>query len=121
MDITIGTLELNRSNPAHIGTKSLLDTSKSLYMDSFGNVTNTAAEPGKTKGTFESYLLDAVSEMNDQQLNVSALTEQVITDPDSVDIHDVTNAMAMAKMSMNLAQTVIDRVISGWNELSQNR
>ena len=121
MDITLGTLELNRSNPAHIGTKSLIDTSKALHMDSFGNVSNSVSEAGKTKGSFESYLLEAVSEMNDQQVNVSALQEKVITDPDSVDIHDVTTAMAKAQMSLNLAKTVIDRVISGWTDLSQNR
>ena len=59
--------------------------------------------------------------MNAQQVNVAKLQEQIITDPDSVDIHDVTTAMAKAKMSLNLAQTVIDRLITGWNELSQNR
>ena len=121
MDISIGTLELNRSNPAHVGTKAILDTSKSLHMDSFGNVSNDGPEAEKTRGTFESYLMEAVSSMNNQQLNVSALQEKVITDPDSVDIHDVTIAMSKAQMSLTLAQTVIDRVVSGWNELSQNR
>jgi flagellar hook-basal body complex protein FliE len=66
-------------------------------------------------------MLEAAREMNAQQVNVSKLQEQIITDPDSVDIHDVTTAMAKAKMSLNLAQTVIDRLITGWNELSQNR
>ena len=59
--------------------------------------------------------------MNSQQLNVSALQEKVITDPDSVDIHDVTTAMAKAQMSLDLAQNVIDRLVKGWNDLSQNR
>ena len=44
-----------------------------------------------------------------------------MTDPDSVDIHDVTTAMAKAQMSLSLAQTVIDRLVTGWNELSTNR
>ena len=66
-------------------------------------------------------LWSAATGMNAQQVNVSKLQEQIITDPDSVDIHDVTTAMAKAKMSLNLAQTVIDRLITGWNELSQNR
>jgi flagellar hook-basal body complex protein FliE len=65
--------------------------------------------------------MDAVSEMNRQQMEVSAIQEKVITDPDSVDIHDVTVAMAKAQSSLNLAQTVIDRLVKGWNDLSQNR
>ena len=46
---------------------------------------------------------------------------QLITDPDSVDIHDVTTAMAKARMSMDLAKSVIDRLVSGWNEISTTR
>ncbi len=107
MDITIGSLELNRSHEAHLGNAPLLGQKQT---------------PGvKTKGLFESYLLDAVNEMNAQQVNVTNLQKAVVTDPDSVDIHDVTTAMAKAKMSLDLAQTVIDRLVSGWNELSQNR
>lgn len=111
MDITIGSLELNRTDPAHIGTSVLNDSFKQSNID--GSV--------KKQGQFETYLLDAISEMNDQQVNVNNLQQKVIMDPDSVDIHDVTIAMAKAQMSLNLAQTVIDRVISGWNELSTSR
>ena len=121
MDFTIGSLELNRTNPSHVGTRPLTDSSKRTYMDSFGNVSNTKSVQPKEKGQFEKYLLGAMSGVNEQQMNVTRLQEQVITDPDSVDIHDVTTAMAKAKMSLNLAQTVIDRLITGWNELSQNR
>lgn len=121
MDITIGSLELNRTNPAHVGTRPLIDTSKKLRMDSFGNVTDTELEVGKTRKSFESYLIDAVSEMNSQQVEWTAIQEKVVTDPESVNIEEVTTAMAKAQMSLSLAQTVIDRLISGWNELSQNR
>ena len=121
MDITIGSLELNRTNPAHVGTRPLIDTSKKLRMDSFGNVTDTELEAGKTRKSFESYLIDAVSEMNSQQVELTAIQEKVVTDPESVNIEEVTTAMAKAQMSLSLAQTVIDRLISGWNELSQNR
>ena len=121
MDFTIGSLELNRTNPAHLGTRALTDVTQRTFMDASGNISNTGAAAPKQKGMFEQYLLDAMSGMNDQQMQVTKLQEQVITDPDSVDIHDVTTAMAKAKMSMTLAQTVIERLVSGWNELSQTR
>ena len=70
---------------------------------------------------FEDYLMNAVKTMNDQQIDVSNLQQQVITDPDSVDIQDVTVAMAKARMSLNLAQTVIDRIVTGWNEITTTR
>lgn len=112
--MNIGSLELNRNNPAHMGSVSLVDTKINVGGIGDGN--------GVSKtGSFKNYLLEAVENMNSQQLNVAALQEQIVTDPDSVDIHDVTVSMAKAQMSLNLAQTVIERLVKGWNDLSQNR
>ena len=119
MDFSFGTLELARTDPAHIGDAPIRGTQG---VSKVGQGSSTGAvQGGAKKGSFESYLLQAVDEMNEQQLKVSSLQEQVITDPDSVDIHDVTTAMAKAQMSLSLAQTVIDRVVKGWSDLSQNR
>lgn len=74
-----------------------------------------------TKKTFDQYIMEAFSQMNNQQMEVSELSQTLMTDPDSVDIHDVTTAMAKAQMSMTLAKTVIDRVVTGWNEITTTR
>ncbi len=111
MNMSFGNLELNRTSAGHLGTSAL-----------------TGFKPAETqksgevkKAGFEDYILQAFNEMNGQQLKVSQLNEQIVTDPDSVDIHDVTTSMAKAKMSMDLAQTVIERLVKGWTDLSQNR
>ena len=75
----------------------------------------------KNGKSFGSYILDAVSEMNEQQMDVSRLEQQAIVDPESVDIHDITTAMAKAQMSLSLAKTVVDRVVSGWNDITTTR
>lgn len=118
MNINFCSLELNRSHEAHLGTAKIIDR-----IEKFNQKVNsgTVTETEKPQGSFESMVLEAVSEMNSQQLKVSSLQEQIITDPDSVDIHDVTTAMAKAQMSLNLAQTVIERMVKGWTDLSQNR
>ena len=126
MDITIGSIDMFRTNPAHAGKAKLRETADSLNIQNQLNIKNfpskaDAVNGQKTKTSFESYLLEAMNGMNSQQLKVGQLTEQAITDPDSVDIHDVTIAMAKAQSSLSLAQTVIDRLVSGWQELSQNR
>ena len=54
-------------------------------------------------------------------MSSDAIAQQLITDPDSVDVHDVTIAMAQASLSLSLAQTVIDRVIKDWNEITTTR
>ena len=111
-----GTLQMTRTDAAHYGT---------------GNVVSLTQNPDKTgllhtnkkAGTvsFADYLVDAMNTVNTQQMDVTKLQEQVITDPDSVDVADVTIAMQKARMSLNLAQTVIDRIVSGWSEITTTR
>ncbi|MBQ0051447.1 MAG: flagellar hook-basal body complex protein FliE [Treponema sp.] len=105
--------EMTRTDPAHVGTAKLTSLVPGQEDNSVKNEKNL--------GSFESYLVSAVSAMNGQQLDVNRVQEQLITDPDSVDIHDVTTAMAKAQMSLSLAQTVIDRLVTGWNEISTTR
>ena len=71
--------------------------------------------------SFGEYLTEAISAMNRHQIDVDAIGQKVITDPESVDIHDVTVAMAKASQSMTLAKTIIDRLVSGWNEITTTR
>ena len=79
------------------------------------------AETASKNGGFEAYLLDALNSVNGAQLKSSGIAEQLIIDPDSVDIHDVTIAMAEAKMTLDIAQTVIDRMLTAWNDITTTR
>ncbi len=106
-------IQMIRTNPAHAGTAPLTSLTNSND--------KAAVDSEKKLGSFESYLVDAVSSMNDQQIDVTNIQKKLITDPDSVDVHDVTTAMAKAQMSLSLAQTVIDRIVTGWNEISTTR
>ncbi len=104
----------------------VLNMSKTFSATGYTNVTsnlNSAAKKSSEqyRKSFDSYIMEAVSKMNEQQLEVNALSEKAIVDPESVDIHDITTAMAKAQMSLNLAKTVVDRVVSGWNEITTTR
>jgi flagellar hook-basal body complex protein FliE len=76
---------------------------------------------GGNKANFQDYLVGALSYVNETQQNSAAITERLITDPDSVDVHDVTTAMAEAKMTLDIAQNVISRMITAWNEITTTR
>lgn len=91
------------------------------YTNSFQSNSAKISTQNTNKRSFESYILEAVDAVNEKQLDVSRVEQKLITDPDSVDIHDVTTAMAKAQMSLNLAQTVIDRLLTGWSELQATR
>ncbi len=86
------------------------------------NILSSAEENQRVKEkSFGEYLSEAFSAMNRQQNDVDTISQKLITDPDSVDIHDVTTAMAKAQMSMTLAKTVVDRLVTGWNEITTTR
>lgn len=85
----------------------------------FGGVQNDG-ETRKGK-TFEELVFAALDDMNAAQLDVVNLEKKAVVSPESVDIHDVTIAMAKARLSFNLTKGVIDRLISGWNEITTTR
>jgi flagellar hook-basal body complex protein FliE len=79
------------------------------------------AQAADKSSSFEEYLLNALNVVNEAQNKSSGIAEQLITDPDSVDIHDVTIAMAEAKMTLDIAQGVIDRMLTAWNDITTTR
>lgn len=113
-----GTLQMTRTHPAHVGRAELSDIS-GAPMAAIPSAARQAQE--KKRASFSEYLMEAMQTMNNQQLDVTNLEKQLITNPNSVDIEDVTIAMAKARMSLNLAQTVIDSMISGWNDISTSK
>jgi flagellar hook-basal body complex protein FliE len=79
-----------------------------------------ALSPAKSGG-FQGYLMDALNYVNDKQQAVSQLQEQALVDPDSVNVDDITSAMAMADLTMSAAQQVISRVTNAWGEITTTR
>ncbi len=124
-----GTLQMVRTDKVHFGqgkiqplTQNAPGMSPIQKIQRADKTTQAASiQPANQTKTFQSYLLDALESVNNQQLDVTNVQEKLITSPDEVDIHDVTTAMAKARMSLNLAQTVIDRLVTGWNEITTTR
>jgi flagellar hook-basal body complex protein FliE len=77
-----------------------------------------AAEEG---GGFEGALLKALDGVNAYQSKATDLEQQMIVDPDSVDAQDVTIAMAEANLSLNLAKTILSRVVTAWKDVINTR
>lgn len=124
-----GTLQLTRTDKAHFGQGKIQPlTQNAAGMSPIQKVQRAdkareaaSIQPANQSKSFQSYLLDALNTVNSQQLDVTDVQEKLITNPDEVDIHDVTISMAKARQSLNLAQTVIDRLVTGWNEITTTR
>jgi flagellar hook-basal body complex protein FliE len=72
---------------------------------------------GRGNANFADAMLRAVDAVSAQQMNASALAEQALVDPDSVDIQDLTIAQAEASLSLNIARTVLNRLVQDWREI----
>ncbi len=75
----------------------------------------------KTMASFEQTILKAFDDVNSKQIKMNNLSEQMIVNPDSVDAHDITIGIAEASLSLKLAQTLIERIVKSWNDITVAR
>jgi flagellar hook-basal body complex protein FliE len=97
-------LQLARTNPRHIANNGQNLPLGEVVKPSFGDALLKA--------------MDGVSAMQNQSSNA---IEAMLINPDSVDAHDVTIAMAKAGMSLNIARNILDRVVRAWRDVLNTR
>ena len=69
------------------------------------------------EAAFGELLLKALNQVNDSQVTAVGLAQKMITDPDSVDVHDVSIALAEANMTLSMTKAVVDRVLAAYREI----
>lgn len=77
--------------------------------------------PAQSPQSFSQLLLDSLDGVNEQQQTAETLSVQAITDPDSVDVHDVTIAAAQANLSLSITKSIVDRVVQAYREIQNVR
>ncbi len=98
-------IKLEKADPRHFVSEGVLG----------------AEEDSQTTPTFEDAMLQALNGVNELQNESSDAIEAMLTDPDSIDAHEVTLAMAKANMSLNITRTILDRVVRAWRDLINTR
>jgi flagellar hook-basal body complex protein FliE len=107
-------------------TSNLLDPSQ-VYGDAFYLKTT---DPGHLGGeqvlpegqmSFGQMLFDALGSVNEDQQYANNLSVQAVVNPDSVDAHDVTIAMAKANLSLSITKNVLDRVVQAYKDITTLR
>ena len=79
-------------------------------------------KPGKIQdddvaGSFMDALKSALGKVNDLQVDAEDLTQQMIYEPESVDIHTVMFAQQKAEIALSLTKAVRDEAIRAYREL----
>ena len=108
-------IELHRSDPRHLsGTAATGVSGRSGGSASAAGVSDPESGFGRI-------FFDALNNVNDLQHTTMDLTETMLTDPDSVDIHDVTVAIAEANLSLSMTKAIMDRAIRAYQEIINTR
>jgi len=104
-------VELMRSDPRHLaGSTGSTGSSEAAAPRAPGASPTSESEFGKL-------FFSALNQVNGLQNRSMALSEAMITDPDSVDIHDITIALAEANLSLSMTKAIVDRAIRAYREL----
>jgi len=85
------------------------------------DINGQAGEMSESRGGFQASLINALDSVNKSQIQSADLTQQLITDPDSVDVHDVTIALAEANMTLSLTKQVVDTAVKAYREITSLR
>ena len=112
-------ISMVRTDPRHMGP---LD---SPYAGSGKNILalekKIGAEGITRAGTFEQAMLQALDKVSGKEQYVSALQQEAIINPDSIDAHDISIAQEMSNMSLNITRNILSRLVQGWRDLINTR
>jgi flagellar hook-basal body complex protein FliE len=101
-------VSLARTNPLHLaGTAA------------FGGpgASDQAASGGGAETAFGKLLMGALGNVNDSQLTAAKLSQQMITDPNSVNVEQVTIALADANLALSMTKAIVDRALAAYREI----
>ena len=107
-------VQLQRTDPRHFSGSVASSGSARLA----GSPVDVAGAPGADiESAFGDLFFRALGQVNDLQLNAIERQQQMVLEPDSVDIHDVTIAIAEANLAIATAKQVSDAVIRAYREI----
>ncbi|MDR0785330.1 MAG: flagellar hook-basal body complex protein FliE [Treponema sp.] len=116
--VSVDTVALTVTDPKHIKPLAGLFPSGGDIIDVGKKI---GAEAVTRDGSFDEMMLKALDKVSAQEQFSNELIQSAIVDPDAVDIHDITIAQAKASMSLNIARTVLNRLVQGWRDLINTR
>lgn len=71
--------------------------------------------------SFGQLFVKAFERVNESLLRSQALSQAIITDPDSVDVHDLSIAMAEANLAISMTKNIVDRAVRAYREITAVR
>ncbi len=85
-----------------------------------------AVKPGELReiprdSDFSDLVRKGINSANQDQLDSQNLFVKMITEPDSVEAHDVSIAMAKANMSLQMTKSIVDKAVQAYKDITTMR
>ena len=116
---TMPDLKLNVTNPVHMASD------REDFLAEGNKITETGKKIGADmairSGTFGEAMLGALDRVSAYQQFSSNLNQTALVDPDSVNVEDVSIAMAEARMSLDITRNVLSRLVQSWRDVINTR
>jgi len=101
-----------------LGNHVTMNTTSPLHMKA---VKNSDPQEIPSESSFADLVRKGLNEANQSQIESSDLFVKMITDPDSVEVHDVSIAMAKANMSLQMTKSIIDGAVKAYKDIINMR
>lgn len=83
--------------------------------------TKEPLSPDYVVENFSQALKNAISSVNAQQVKADELSQKIVSDPKSVEPHEVMIAAEKARVSLQFTKTIADGVVRAYRELTTMR
>jgi flagellar hook-basal body complex protein FliE len=117
--------ELVRTNESHYTVNGESELLSGISSGDFTVASLAGSKPrsgeAASASSFENALLKALDGVSASQAKSDDILTKMVVDPDSVDVQDVTIAMAEANLSLNLAKTILSRIVTAWKDVINTR
>lgn len=101
-----------------IGTKIDLKRTSPLHFNTEGTTSQKEADPVES---FSDVLFNVVNQANRLQHNADDLEQQMIVNPEEVNIHEVMIASEKARLSISFLKSITEKALKAYNDIMMLR
>ena len=101
-----------------MGNTVTMNRTDSRHMKVVGH---NAPEEIPQDSSFADLVRNGLNAANQAQMDSSDMFVKMITEPDSVEVHDVSIAMAKANMSLQITKSVVDGAVQAYKDIINMR
>ncbi|MCL2481661.1 MAG: flagellar hook-basal body complex protein FliE [Spirochaetaceae bacterium] len=97
------------------GHRIMLETTDPKHFA--GRINSTTGRLEKENPTFADKMFEALHGVNKLQQETNDLSLKMVTDPDSLDAHDITIAIAKSNAALAMTKAIVDKAIQAYKEI----